>query len=215
MDNIHFFIIHNDDQKRYQRIKDLLISNKIEEKNVTWLIRPHRNDITPELKNILLKPNCSMPNGYIVCSYKHYIALKYMIENDYKLAIIMEDNIGGFDQKLFDIIPKYLEQLPSDWDILFDGWRSARFIEGPTSTDKLVYLKSNEVTAQCHGSTKSAQFYMLNLQCAKKLYENYLPFDAVPDHHLNFVFRKLNIKSFWTEPCNVYTEENHRSSGFD
>ena len=63
-----------------------------------------------------------------------------------------------------------------------------------------VYPKSNEITKYCHGSTRLAQFYIINNKCAKKLYDNYIPFNNAPDWWMNDLFRKLNIKSFWSEP---------------
>ena len=45
--------------------------------------------------------------------------------------------------------------------------------------EKLVYKNQTEITWSkndeiiVHGGTKSAQFYMVNLKAAKKLYENF------------------------------------------
>jgi hypothetical protein len=141
------------------------------------------------------------------------MSLVDMIAKKHPLAVILEDNIGTFDNNVPSCLQKYIEQLPNDWDIVFDGWSEAKYIEGSVTPEKLVYLKSNEVSQQCHGSTKAAQFYMINLNCAKKLVPEYIPFADVPDKHLNFVFRKLGIKSFWVQPSNLHTEENHVSSG--
>jgi hypothetical protein len=62
------------------------------------------------------------------------------------------------------------------------------------------------------GGTKSAQFYMVNLNSAKKLYENYLPFNHAPDAWMNELFRYLNFNSYWIEPSITKTRENHTSS---
>ncbi len=212
---MHYYIIHNPElpYRKINMIK-ILKENDISLNDVTWMIYPNKKDITEELKNRITDKNCSLPNGYISCTYKHYLSIKDMIENNYNLAVIMEDNIGGFRKNVKESIEKYLEQLPNNWDILFDGWESEHYIEGPIFPDKLVYLKNNDITGQCAGSTKSAQFYMLNLDCAKKLYENFIPFNDVPDKIYNFIFRKLNMKSYWVEPTNQYLEQNHISSGF-
>ena len=210
---IHYYIIHNDDPVRRKRMEQLFKDNNIDEKDVTWMILPHRDEITQAFKDKVIVPGANMSNGYIACTYKHYMSLMDMIDQNYPLAVVLEDNIGSFDQNVPRCLEKYLEQLPADWDIVFDGWRDAKYIEGPVTPDKLVYLKSNEVTSQCHGSTKAAQFYMVNLNCAKKLVLHYIPFADVPDKHLNFVFRQLGVKSFWVQPSNLHTEKNHVSSG--
>ena len=67
--------------------------------------------------------------------------------------------------------------------------------EEKVTDEKIVYKKSNEITKFCHGGSRVAQFYFLNLNCAKKLYENYLPFDNAPDWWMNSLFRKLNYPS--------------------
>jgi hypothetical protein len=42
--------------------------------------------------------------------------------------------------------------------------------------------------------------------------ENYIPFNNSPDWWMNDLFRKLNIKSFWVEPTNVYVHHGHVST---
>jgi hypothetical protein len=44
---------------------------------------------------------------------------------------------------------------------------------------------------------------MINRKGAKKLLDNYLPFNNAPDWWMNDVFRKVGIKSFWAIPNNV------------
>ena len=63
-----------------------------------------------------------------------------------------------------------------------------------------VYPKSNYITNYCHGGTRLAQFYIVTNKCARKMYNDYIPFNNAPDWWMNDLFRKLNIKSFWSEP---------------
>ncbi len=85
-----------------------------------------------------------------------------------------------------------------DWDILFDQ-SYMEFDLGPIKTDVIVYPSYNRP----HGGTRMAGFYLLNLNCAKKLFENFLPFNIVIDFYYNSLFKKLNIKSFWSHPPNI------------
>lgn len=129
------------------------------------------------------------------------------MKNDYDYGVIMEDNLNFFGD-----IPKhvnlYIDQLntlyPDYWDIIFDSrcYNYKETNEGTTVNGLYVYPKSNElcVLNRFRGGTRLAQFYILNKKCAKKLYENYLPFNHSPDMWMNDLFRKLNIKSFWSEP---------------
>ena len=102
-----------------------------------------------------------------------------------------------------DRIQCYLNQLPPDWDILFDSdW--VPFIESPTTPDRQVYLKSNEITKQCHGGSRLANFILIKLETAKKLLSSYLPFTHVSDWYYNDLLRRYSLKSYWAEPGNTY-----------
>ena len=130
-----------------------------------------------------------------------------MIDKKYKIAVIIEDNVGKVNENITKLITKYLDKLPSDWDILFDGGNFLNYTEEPIVHNKIVYSKGNT-----HGGTKAAQFYMINLNFAMRLYQKYIPFEHAPDHHMNYLFNQLNPNTYWAEPCNVFTEENHVST---
>jgi GR25 family glycosyltransferase involved in LPS biosynthesis len=152
--------------------------------------------------------------GYISCTYKHYIALKDIIDNNYDYGIIMEDNICFSEPNIPVLVSKYIEQLNNNydkWDILFDG-PNGKYTEGEIKPDLLVYPKSNQITENYYGGTKAATFYLLTNSCAKKLYEKYIPFNNSPDWWMNDLFRELDIKSFWVEPSNVRVQDNHVST---
>ena len=150
-------------------------------------------------------PGCpNIKNGQISCSFKHYLCLRDIVENNYDYGIIMEDN-QFFCNNIPNTVEKYINQLNnlySEWDILFDTkWKSYKDVDEEKVVDEIyVYPKSNEITKYCHGSTRLAQFYIITNKCAKKLYENYIPFNNAPDWWMNDLFRKLNIHSFWSEP---------------
>ncbi len=127
-----------------------------------------------------------------------------MIENNYEYSVIMEDN-QFFCGNIPLTVGKYINQLNQlypDWDIIFDTkWLKYQDInEGSVIDGVYVYPKSNEISKYCHGGTRLAQFYVITNKCVKKLYEHYLPFNNAPDWYMNDLFRKLNIKSFWSEP---------------
>jgi len=111
-------------------------------------------------------------------------------------------------------VPKYvkeyieeLEKSKEEWDIIFDyeldKYFGYKYKDQEINNNKKLYLKSNKLESNWHGSTKGASFYIINLKCAKKLYENFIPFNNVIDFWMNDLFRKLNIKSYWVIPSNV------------
>lgn len=209
---IQYYIIHNGEKTRKETMTRLLKDNGVDMDDVKWILHPNKNEITSELKSKLV--NKYLKNGYISCTYKHYLSLKDIVENNYEYSVIMEDNIGFVYDNIPNRLELYLTQLPENWDILFDSkWASYKSIdEEKVTADKIVYKKSNKITKYCHGGTRVAQFYFLNLNCAKKLYENYLPFDNPPDWWMNTLFRKLNINSYWSEPAFIEVRKNHTSS---
>ena len=219
-----YYLIHNLDENRKEHMINSFKRVNIDENKVKWVLHPNRNEIDDEFikKNVIegLSYTCNEPiyaqkdltKGKIACAYKHYLCLKDIVENQYEYAVIIEDNNYMINDvpKMLNIYVEQLNRLYPDWDILFDN-EYLPYIEQSIKEEQLVYPKSNEITNQCHGGTKLAQFYLIRLKAAKKLYENYLPFNNAPDWYMNDLFRKLNIKSFWAEPSNIFKWE-HKSS---
>jgi GR25 family glycosyltransferase involved in LPS biosynthesis len=230
MDNINknskYYLIHNLDTDRKNIMFEEFNKWEFDLNNIKWMDHPNKDEITDELiEQIIIKePSYSSgvfippertrnAKGCICCTYKHYLCLKDIVDNNYDYGIIMEDNIC-FKGKIPELVNTYIKQLDKiygEWDILFDGaWTN--YIEGPTNPDVLVYPKTNEITSQCHGGTKAATFYLIKKECAKKLIQHYIPFNNSPDWWMNDLFRKLNIKSFWVEPSFVCVQHNHIST---
>ena len=211
---LKYYIIHNLDPKRKTKMVRLLTGAGVDMNDVTWILHPNKDEIDADLKNLAVQQNISLKNGYICCTYKHYLAIKDIVENKHEYSVVIEDNIGHIFEDIDIRFEKYREQLPEDWDIIFDtNWASYKDIhEDPVTSDKLVYKKKNEVTKYCHGGSRVAQFYILTLTCAEKMYPIYLPFNNAPDLWMNELFRKSNVESYWAEPTNILSEENHVSS---
>lgn len=214
---IQYYLIHGIDKQRAPRMINEFSKWNLDNSKVKWILEPNKNHITDEFRNrVLIKepsyscgnytlPDCpNIRNGQISCTFKHYLCLKDIIENNYDYGVIMEDN-QFFCGDIPYHINLYIEQLNHlypDWDILFDTkWLSYKNIEeGETTEGIYVYPKSNKIGKYVHGGTRLAQFYIITNKCAKKLYDNYIPFNNAPDWWMNDLFRKLNIRSFWSEP---------------
>lgn len=204
---IQFYLIHGPDVTRKSRMESEFIKAKIDPINVTWMVQPNKDELTPELISQITKPWIednvvrNLPLGVISCTYKHYLSLKNMIDRDLPYAVIMEDNMM-FKDNVPERIRKYIDQLNEyypNWDVLFDSYWQ-KVTEHPVVPERLVYPKSNEITPIAGGSTRLAQCYLITLSAAKKLYEVYLPFNNPPDGWMNTLFRQLNFKVYWSEP---------------
>lgn len=227
MKNCKFFIIHNLDPKRKGNILKQLKNSNVPEEDIMFINHPNKNELTYDIKKVAVQKNTRINNkvikdGWISVSYKHYLALKTIVENKIEYALIIEDNVGEFKSNIYERLEKYHSELPNDWDIVFESDQKyldfEHTMEYPVYSHKLLYKKSNEKTYDesgkilLHGGSRSAQFYYLNYQTAKKLYENYLPFNHAPDMWMNELFRKLDINSYWAEPTFISTEKNHKTS---
>jgi hypothetical protein len=218
--NIKYYLIHGIDKERGPRMISEFKKWGLDNENIKWMLTPNKDEITNEIREkLLIKsssfscgnqifPGCpNIKNGQISCTYKHYLCIKDIVENRYDYGVIMEDNLF-FCDNIPNNVSKYINQLNSlypNWDILFDTkWKSIRDVneieQDKINNEIIVYPKSNEITEYCHGGTRLAQFYIVTNNCAKKLYENYIPFNNAPDWWMNDLFRKLHIKSFWSEP---------------
>jgi len=174
--------------------------SRIPVSDVTWINHPNKDDVLPAG----IASNPSLTIGQVAITYKHYLALKDIVEKRLPAAVIMEDNIE-FLSSVPDRVAQYLAQLPKDWDCLFDsdffGWT---YVESLIEPGKLVYKKSNEKTEQCGGASKGAHFLMVSGKGAKLMFDNFLPFNNVSDHYYNYLAKKMNLNCYWAEPPNIH-----------
>jgi len=207
---MQYFLIHGIDPSRNSFMENQF--SKYGVSNVIWITYPNKNDPLP---NVCTNP--TLPKGMIACTYKHYLALKDIVEKGHEHAVIMEDNIE-FRGNVPEALSRYLKDLPEDWDCVFDsdflGLKTLDDIVPNISVYKQPYgtyqnvvyytAKYSRLQKEKRGVAKGAHFLFLNQKAAKKLYENFLPFHECSDHHYNILFEKLNMNVYWAEPPNVH-----------
>ena len=218
--NFKYYIIHNLEVSRYENTIKLLSKYGVDIKDVTFINHPNKNELTYDIKKKSVQKNSKIKDGWISCSYKHYLALEMIVNNQDDFAVIMEDNIGDFIEDIPVRLNKYLKELPDEWDVVYDSvWGDYEALnEGVIEENKLIYKKSNDITRNhdgkiiSHGGTRAAQFYFVNQKSAKKLFNNFLPFNHSADMWMNDVLRKINAKSYWAEPSLVVSKYNTKTS---
>jgi len=224
MYNVQYYLIHGGDPLRKARVDAELEKWSFDPSAVIWITHPNKDELTDELIDAIVEKSPSgtpllTKKGRISCTYKHYMCLKDIVENNRDYGVIIEDNIFFTEDYPLNV-PKYIEQATKtygDWDIIFNHYDNTwgLYDYAPVTPSLSVYPKSNNANFRCAGGTKSANCYLLTNACAKKLYSNYLPFNEAPDLYMNHKFRQLNIKSFWIEPSYVHFENNHVSTTQD
>jgi predicted glycosyl hydrolase (DUF1957 family) len=132
-----YYLIHGLERKRRIFMQAQLRHSGISASDVTWINNPNKDDVLP----LGISRNADLTIGQVAITYKHYLALKDIVEKKLSAAVIMEDNIE-FLSNIPERLSQYLSQLPDDWDCIFDsdffGWH---FIEGPIKSGQLVYKK--------------------------------------------------------------------------
>ena len=222
---IQYYLIHGIDAARKPLMEEQFEKWGLANESVKWMNSPNRNEITQYgytcavnqkqswCCGIYVHPN-SMKLGVVSCSYKHYLSLKDIANGDADYGVIMEDSLH-FTENIPQRMETYIDQLDEfypGWDVIFDSaWKS--YCEGPVTPDRVVYPKSNEINEHGHGGTRCAHMYLVTKDCAKKLSENFLPFNQAPDWYMNDLFRKLNIRSYWAEPSIAHVTP-HESTAY-
>lgn len=187
---IQYYLIHGIDPSRKPFMEEQFQRFGIPVDNVKWITYPNKSDFIPS--GICTKPD--LPRGHIACTYKHYLILKDIVEHQYPLAVLMEDNIE-FRGSVPDALSRYMKDLPEDWDCVFDSDYFGMKYSGEITSDVSVYKTD---------TSKGAHFLFLTLSAATKLYNNFLPFHEGSDHMYNYLFQKLNMNVYWAEPPNVH-----------
>jgi len=225
MHNIKTYLIHGPDSSREQRmITEFNLAN-MDLSGITWLRYPNKNEIDVDFINKCVSSRSNLlpweykiediPRGVVSCTYKHYLALKDIVENKYDYGIIMEDNfqfIKGINiPERINIYINQLNKYYPEWDILFDLKNGPPSDYNTYTDDIYVYPRKHTHENPWHGGARCASFYIVTYNCALKLYNNYLPFNSAPDAWMCDLFRKLDIKCFWAEP-NVVEPWPHTST---
>lgn len=105
MTNIQYYLIHGADKQRGPRMISKFNKWGLDNNKVKWILEPNKDKITYDMRQNLLiqEPSTScgiycssgcthMGNGKISCTFKHYLCLKDINENNHKYGVIMEDN---------------------------------------------------------------------------------------------------------------------------
>lgn len=128
--------------------------------------------------------------GSISPCIKHINVYDLIASGDDEYALLLEDDIVLHDN--FRDIGKYMEDAPSDWDMIFLGsgcGLSPEFI----TPDKVFYKKESP-------STKCTDSFLIKKEAATKLRDRMVPFSLPIDFELNYHLHMLGFNVYWVDP---------------
>ena len=121
--NVNYYLIHGLDKNREKIMMNEFKKWEFDLNKITWILHPNKNEITDEfIDSIIIKePSYSSgvfipptrtknAKGLVCCTYKHYLALKDIVENNYEYGVIIEDNIC-FKGKIPELINVYIKHI--------------------------------------------------------------------------------------------------------
>jgi glycosyl transferase family 25 len=155
--------------------------------------------------------------GEIACALSHRSLYKTMIEKQWNRVLVFEDDIVP-DPNHFPLLISSLNELPSDWELLYLGYLKN---EKSTTARKLkqqwyriqAMLGFSRIPAAMIGRTLPRAFspslyragfhdcthaYALTLDAAKKLWEAQLPVTQRADNLLSGLILRGELKAFIT-----------------
>ena len=192
----------------YKKLIDrkLFILAQFKKHNITdyEFIEIERDDLSNHNISMFHKnyKNCQMS-----LTLKHFYAYKE-ISDKYDNGLILEDDailINNFT----DILNKYMDQLPKNYDMLFIGDGCNLHIE------KNKLIPNQNIYEKClyptrwggNGASRCSDSYIISKKCANKLceYINNLNYkiELPIDWWINVAARDNNFKVYWAEPTIV------------
>lgn len=120
---------------------------------------------------------------------KHVSILKDIHKNDYKDALILEDDVTLCDG-FVEYFNMFVKQLPDDWDIAWVG--SCLNLHEPSVDGKYVYKTDR--------GSRCTHAFMVSSRMVEKVINEisnvYLP----ADHFYNYLIKEYNLNNYWFEP---------------
>tara|TARA_Y100000004_G_C8935600_1_gene421891 strand:+ start:62 stop:1444 length:1383 start_codon:yes stop_codon:yes gene_type:complete len=120
---------------------------------------------------------------------KHVSILKDIHKNDYKDALILEDDVTLCDG-FVEYFNMFVNQLPDDWDIAWVG--SCLNLHEPSVDGKYVYRTDR--------GSRCTHAFMVSSRMVEKVINEisnvYLP----ADHFYNYLIKEYNLNNYWFEP---------------
>jgi len=163
-----------------------------------WILDHDIPDLKKERTDIYFKESHSLRDSELSVSMKHIEALKKMIENNDKIALILEDDVI-FSENSIEILNKIypeIEALGDDFIISLGNANSMYTSKERLLDKQYLYLNTEN---------RAADSFLISNSAAKKRldylekYKTILP----ADHMYNFLDLEVENSIYWLEPTIV------------
>ena len=206
-ENIKIYIVHY--KKLVDRKKNLLSYFSEFPFSYKFFDEIDRDTLTFEQKR---KFTDKKDDTYKANFLTHIKCYREILSNDSKFHLVLEDD--SIPQNSFSkLYPKYLKQLPEDFDMFFisPGKNNFHLPLYKRRPFKTVYRKYNKVTSWGgHGASRCADAYFISRKCCEKLISEFdnkeTKVDTSIDWWMNEMITKYDLKVYWAEPTIVNTD---------
>lgn len=161
-----------------------------------------------------------MSLGAIGCSWSHLLVYQDMLKNNYDKILILEDDIV-FNRKTVFSLPKILNELLQDWDLLYFGfYKNEPSLKYISSLKKMYYhflrffrvinLSHKEISNRFpekksthiykSGYHDCTHAYGITASCARKMIGIQTPISFIADHLLAHVATNDLVKAYIAIP---------------
>ncbi|CAG8751135.1 1157_t:CDS:1, partial [Racocetra fulgida] len=145
-------------------------------------------------RKLLNKYNLGLSNAQKACYLSHYFVLEEIIKNDYRTALIIEDDVD-FELEISKIMSDFGHVLPHDWELLYVG-NSNRDNEGEVVAENGKF--------KLHISTwpTTAHSYAVSANGARKLIKDLSANQTRESIDNELTYRASNgfVKSYTIDP---------------
>ena len=157
--------------------------------------------------------------GEVACSLSHRNVYEWMIKNNWKKILILEDDVLPLYNNL-NLLPGVLNELPADWELVYLGYLKHENINTNLKVKQFFYkilsrlglmkwsytMIKNLLPRPFSSHLKKAGFhdcthaYAISLEAAKKLASEQTPVVYRADDLLSATILKGELNAFMTDP---------------
>jgi len=142
----------------------------------------------PRAFGIISNDNRKMRNAEISLALKHCWIVKDVVSQNYKSALILEDDVL-LHPDFVSLFNSFKNELPEDWDCCWVG--SCCNIHADIIPDKHVYIGNR---------SRCTHAFMISNKGAKKMLPLLSTLDAPADHFYNRLITEAKLNNYWFEP---------------